>query len=218
MSKRTASGAWKTQPTTKKPRMKRQNAGISIPRAAKEELKNFDFAATGTIVAAQTTALVQQIFTPGQGTSPVQHVGRRATVKSLHYRWEGSFAPTSAGVSPLRLMIVYDKQPNAATPATTQIVQIDSISTPTQLFNSRRFKILVNEQVECVGSSGPGAWFREGIRKFKFPLEVEFNDVNGGTIADIQTGSFIALIWQNGNIITANPTSAIYTRVRFLDA
>lgn len=213
MSKRPSTGKPAKRP------MKKSKSSLAVKKtlkAAREELKNFDTATTGTVVAAQTTATATQLFFPIEGSSPTTHVGRRVTGRSLHYRFVGSMAATSVGSSPIRLMIVYDKQPNTATPATTQVVTIDTISSPMQLFNSRRFKILVNEQIESVGTAGPQCWFKEGFRSLD--LETEFNETNGGTIADIQTGSYIAFVWQNGGIITANPTSALYVRIRFVDA
>lgn len=179
------------------------------------EKKNFDYFSNNTIVAGQTTAFTASICTPDQGTSPTEHIGRRTTLKSVQWKWSGSYAPTTAGTSPLRLMIVYDRQPNAALAATTQIVTVDSINAFPNLANTRRFKILVDEQLEGLSIQGPSSFYSSGYRKFN--LEQEFNDVNGGTVADITTGNLIVLLWQNGNIITANPTSNIYIRTRYTD-
>lgn len=201
---------------SKKPRLFKQPSLINPParKTSSIEKKNFDALTTATIVAAQTTAVVAQIFTPDQGVGPTEHQGRACQVKSLSYRWYGSFAATSAGASPIRMLIVYDKQANAATPATTTIVASDAITTHMNLSNNRRF-IVVCDEVTHIGSAGPQSWCITGYRKINLPTE--FNDVNGGTIADITTGSFIALFWQNGNVITANPTSALFSRFRFID-
>lgn len=184
---------------------------------AKMEKKNFDTLSTALIVAGQTTATVVQIFTPDQGTAPTERIGRRSTMKSLSYKFAASYTATTAGSSPIRMMIVYDRQPNAATPATTQIVTVDQITSPLNLINSRRFKIIVDECIEGLSAQGPQSFFVTGYRKLN-NLETEFNDVNGGTIADITTGSMIMLVWQNGNIITASPTNACFIRIRFTDA
>ena len=206
----------RTAPATKRP-AKRARSNFQQPRRkiSQVEKKNFDATSTTTIVAAQSTATVLQIFTPDQGTAPTEHVGRRTNAVSLTYKWEGSFAPTTVGSSPLRMLIVYDKQPNAATPATTTIVVSDIIVTLMNLQNSRRFKVIADEIIPEFGVNGPASFMISGFRSIN--LETEYNDVNGGTIADITTGSMIALFWQNGNIITASPTNAFFSRVRFTD-
>lgn len=187
------------------------------------EKKNIDSGAvTGTIVAAQATASLLLINGVDDGATSTTRVGRRITMTSLEIRWLGSLAATSAGSSPLRMTVVYDKQSNGAAPAVTDVFAADVISTMMNLSNSRRFKVLVDEEIECVGLNGPSAWNSKIWRDFtakgtKPGLEVEFNDNSTATITSIQTGSVYAFFWQNGNIITANPTSQFFSRVRFTD-
>lgn len=179
------------------------------------EKKNFDFISTVTVVAAQTTAVITSIFIPDQGTSPTDHVGRRVNVKSLAWKWQGSMAATSAGASPLRMVILFDKQPNAALATATTMFNQDNISTFTQLANSQRFIVLADKIIPSVGTGGPQGWSRKGF--IKLNLQTEFNEANGGTVADITTGNYIVVFWQNGNIITASPTNVFTSRFRFSD-
>lgn len=191
---------------------------VTVPArtlADKSEKKNIDVTTTSQVVAAQATAQVLLLNGCAQGTTALTRLGRRITMKSLYWMWDGSMAATSAGASPLRLLIVYDKQTNGAAPAATDILVADAIGYPNNLSNSRRFVTLFDELIECVGASGPSAWFRKGYKKLN--LNVEFNTGSAGTVADITSGSVYALIYQNGNIITANPSGQFYTRVRFTD-
>jgi len=149
------------------------------------------------------------------GTTVNTRIGRRILLTSLTVRWQGYMTPTSAGASGLRLLIVYDRQPNAATPAITDIMQFDDISSMMQLSNSKRFKVIVDELVPCVGSNGEQAWNRSIYRKLNLP--VEFNENSTNTITSITTGALFAIVWQAGGITTLAPVSDVYTRVRFLD-
>lgn len=184
-----------------------------IPRAG--EKKNIDNNFAATVVAAQATAVVLTLNASTRGTNPTQYVGRSIRMKSLLIRWNGSMAPTSAGASGLRLVVVYDKQANAAIPATTDVFVVDQMSSPMNLANNRRFKIVMDEEIDCIGTGGPQAW---NIKRYvKLNLNTEYNQTNGGTIADITSGSLIAYFYQAGTIITAAPTNSFYSRIRFVD-
>lgn len=215
MSKRGRTAPVSTRPTKRaKPTLQRQNAMI----IRSLEFKNYDDQTSAYIVAAQATSVFKSIFSPDQGTSPTEHVGRSMKVVSLEYNLTSTFAATTVGASPIRLAIVYDRQPNAALPAATDVWQVDNIGTMKNLNNKKRFKILVDEKNNGISDAGPKSVYIHGYRKFRKPLETEFNNVNGGTIADITTGSYIAFVWQSGALITAAPTTTLYTRFRTLDA
>lgn len=201
---------------TKRPRVTPAFVKKAVARAT--ELKNLDTTLNTRIVAAQTTATVGEVFSPDAGTDPTEHVGRTTKEVSLEYFLQASYAATTAGSSPIRLAIVYDRQTNAALPTITDVWESDSINTLRNLANSKRFKILVDQKFQGMSDAGSKTLSEHGFRKFKFPLETNYNQTNGGTIADITTGSFISYVWQNGNIITANPIAVLTTRVRFIDA
>lgn len=209
-------------PVAKKPKAQLAKSVLIARPVRTEEKKNIDVLNSVAIVAAQTTSSLFLLNGVDDGATSTQRIGRRITMTSLEIRWNGSFAATSAGSTPLRLCVVYDKQSNALAPTATDVFQIDAISSMMNLGNSRRFKVIVDELVENVSSAGPNAWYRKIWRDFtakgtKPGLEVEFNDNSTNTITSIQTGSLFAFVWQNGNLITAAPTQALYSRVRFVD-
>lgn len=185
--------------------------------SAKGELKDKTTQFTNRIVAAQTTATTAStLMTMAQGTAATERVGRRIVMKSLWVRWVLSMAATSAGNSGVRILIVYDKQTNGAAAATTDVVDTDVIQSFKNLGNERRFITLMDEHIECLGTQGPQSVF--GQRYIKMNLPAEFNSGTTGAISDVQTGSLLMFVWQNGNIITAGPLSTIITRVRFSDS
>lgn len=112
------------------------------------------------------------------------------------------------------MLIVYDKQPNGAAPPILDVLVADAIESPMNLDWKKRFIILVDHEVECVSSAGPNSWYVKGYRKMA--LNAEWTGAGGG-IANLNSGSVYAITYQNGNIITANPTSQLYTRIRFTD-
>lgn len=197
------------------------STSVFQPPAGKEK-KFIDALNNGFIVAGQTTgSLMGPLNELAQGTDAINHVGREVTLKSLYWQFQCSLAATSAGASPIRIVIVYDKESNGAAPtiasgATSDIFANDFINTPNNLNNRDRFITLVDEVVESLGTGGPQAFYRKGYRKLSLPMV--FNGITTATITAIQTGAVYAVVWQNGNIITASPTHTLQTRFRFEDA
>lgn len=197
----------------------RAAVGVFQPRSLgrKEEKKNIDATSTATVVFATTTSPAGlPLNVMAEGTTPITHVGRHVNMKSIQFRWVGSLAPTTTGSTPLRCLVVYDKQPNGAVAATTQVVQVDELQSPMNLANNRRFIILADQKVDCVGTAGPQSWDITFFRKIDLP--VEFNENNSGTITDVNTGAVLAFFWSEGTLLVASPTNAFYSRIRFTDA
>lgn len=183
--------------------------------ADKAEKKNIDVLSGNMITAATATGNLQLLNGVATGATAITRQGRRITMKSLYVIWEGSMAATSAGASALRLLIVYDKQANAAAPVATDVLASDAIYDMNNLSNSRRFVTLMDKTIDSVGTGGPQSWFLKEYKKLN--LITEFNTGTAGTIADITSGSVYAFVWQNGNLITAAPTNALKVRIRFTD-
>lgn len=194
-----------------RPVFKKKSASVR-----KAELKNIDVTVSNPFTFGQLTANVSVLNVPCiEGTAPTTHVGRQIRMRSLTSKMHARMAGTSVGQSPLRMLYVYDRQPNGAIPATTQIVQTDEITGLMNLANSHRFQVLADVFVEDIGTYGPGATFKSIFRKLDHVTE--FNETNGGTIADIQTGSILLLTWQAG-VTIASPASQINCRIRFEDS
>lgn len=210
-----------TKVVVKKPALMRAPSVVLVKRRT-EERKNIDAGSAAMITIAQTTSNLLLLNGVDDGATSTTRIGRRITMSSLEVRFVGSMAATSAGSSPLRLTVVYDRQSNGAAPAATDVFNVDAIYAMMNLSNSRRFKVIIDELVETVSTAGPAGWNLKLWRDFtakgtKSGLEVEFNENSTATITSIVTGSLYAFVWQNGNIITAAPTHELFTRVRFTD-
>lgn len=204
------------------PRSLGMNSTSVFQRQAGKERKFIDTNTGGLIVAAATVgSLSAGLNLLAQGTTGSTHVGNQVTLRSLYWMFQGSFAATTAGRSPIRLVIVYDKESNGAAPTiaggvSTDIFSNDAITAAMNLFNKDRFIVLVDEIIEDFSSSGASSFMRKGYRKMSLPMV--FNATTTATINAVQTGGVFAVCWQNGNIITAAPTHNLFTRFRFEDA
>lgn len=196
---------------------------VFINKGPTPEKKNLDVLTANPITFAQTTANLALLNGCDDGATAITRVGRRITMTSLYCRWVGSLAATTTGSSPLRLLIVYDKQTNAAAPLATDILQVDQIVSLQNLSNNRRFKVLADELIDCVGTAGPQSWQRTIWRDFtnggkKPGLNVEFNAASTANVDSITSGSVYALFYQQGTLLVASPTGSMYSRIRFSDA
>lgn len=208
----------KTSTPVQRPMLKRQKSVYNqAPMKSLQEKKFVDIGSTATVVSAQTTA-VQLLLNPlSQGTTASTRIGNLVTMKSIAYRWQGRTVGATTGSSPLRIIIVYDKQSNGALAASTAIQATDEIVSYRNLTNSRRFTTLVDEEVKesISASSGPTAFIHSGYRKLN--LNIEFGG-NAGTVADITSGAVIALFYQNGGIGGTTLTTSFQSRIRYVDA
>lgn len=186
------------------------------------EKKNIDADQTNTLVVGQTTAVLKLLNPCAQGVTTVTRAGRRIMMTSLLYNWVIGFAPTTTGSSPLRLVIVVDKQANGAAPTAAQVFAGDQIDSPMNLDFSRRFKILVDVKHDGISLNGNESCFISGFRDFsKKPgggIPVEFKNTSAGDITDIESNSVYSFVYSNGGFAVAAPTNSLYTRIRFTDA
>lgn len=190
----------------------------TLPSSA--ELKFKDTSAGSNIVAASSafttpgaTFLLNGLVPDSTATG---RIGRRVMIKSLYLRLSWAAGPTSTGSAPLRMLIVYDKQANAAAPAVTDILATDAFTSMNNISNRDRFVTLCDKLVEPCGvgvSLGVATAFYK-----KLNLAVQYNAGTAGTIADITSGSIYVLFAQSGQIATANAGVTWYARVRYTDS
>ena len=136
-------------PKDKRPVKKKKSHHFDGRIRVSPEKKNIDVLKSNSI-ALGTGGTLFLLNGCDDGTTPVTRIGRRIVMTSLTVRWQGYMAPTSTGAKGLRLLVVYDRQPNAATPAITDICQFDDMSSMMNLSNSKRFKVIVDELVPFV--------------------------------------------------------------------
>lgn len=171
-------------------------AGKFAPKSA--EKKNLDVNSTVTptnaLVAPTATTLLNLI---PLGTGPSGRIGRKVSLTSLTFRYH--FQPGSQP-GETRILAVYDKQPNGAFPAALDVFSTISMSALQNLSNSDRFMVLFDEYIfreagyAYIAGTATPSFANKIVRKFNPPLQMQYNDVNGGTIADISTGAIYFFI------------------------
>lgn len=197
-------------------------------------------AQTGAIVAdpaanAGTTHLLNGI-SPGTGFN--ERVGRKFVIKSiqlrlhLSYRYMGdtsmAYGAVPAGI--LRVVLVWDKQPNGVTPAITDIFVTNNAQSMTNLDNRNRFNILMDKVYStpnmaqgetnavddhCISLGGTVC------KKYKKCNLTTINNAGAaGTVADITTGALWLVLLSDA---TANDNPTVHhhvagtARIRYLD-
>lgn len=209
------------------PRFPKKKAKVNLanpkpgtgPTASRSEKKNLDIVTTATITFGQTTANVALLNAMAQGTTSATRVGRKVKFTSIQWRWQGSTSASSAGSTPIRMVLVYDKQTNGASAGAALVFATDTIDSPMNLNYSDRFIVLADVLKENLSSpasaGGDDSWYIKGYKELN--LEGNYGLANNGNAGDIATGSILAYFWQNGNLLTASPTSTMYSRIRFVD-
>lgn len=183
-----------------------------VSRRPRQELKACDIDQNQVLLFNKTGVFIV-INTPVQGTAFNQRIGN--TIRMSYLSINGHIQPTNtAGHSTLlpdivRIMVIYDRQPNGALPVTSDVIQsVNNVNGTSSgaldglnMVNNDRFIVLkdkffyVNE-VTAPGGPGVSALINDNLNGFNFRwripmrgLETRFNATDGGTVADINTGA-----------------------------
>ena len=180
------------------------------------ELKYIDTNANTTLTFA-SSAFSTGVLLNGvaQGSDATARIGRKMVIKSLLLRWTWNLASTSTGGSPVRVMVVYDKQANATAPAITDVLVVDSFIGQNNLNNRDRFVVLCDYLSEPIGANSNTSV--GGTIYKSLNMGTMFNSGNVGTVADITSGSVYLFVAQTGGVGAVNPTFNWRARVRFTD-
>jgi len=162
------------------------------------------------------------------GTSAETRVGQKTIIKSWELRLtavgpQGAATPTVTA-SFLRVMVIWDVQPNGVLLGTSDVLQspAENVRSPIYMGNSHRFKILYDEVMPMGVQLSTGQVlppnFLQWIKKYmKCNLETRYADSNNGDITDIITGSLVLLLISNAPTNADRPTVDAYTRIRYYD-
>lgn len=190
------------------------------------EVKFYDENINSTSIT--TAGFCQCINDMVQGDDYNNRVGRKIEMTSVTF--QGTIAQTAAnfaaagsgvvtGVANFRCAIVYDKQPTPGTTVSPQDVynNVTSVLSPYQprnVNNIERFEVLKvwNETLDTANRlSCPIECY------IKMNKETRFNATDGGTVADITTGTLYFLAWSDVTSGANNPSVVGISRVRFKD-
>lgn len=142
-----------------------------------------------------------------QGTGESQRVGRKVTIKQLHWRYTVSRPEnlSSADLSSgdiVRVILYEDKQCNGSAAAVTDILETNDYQSFRNLANSGRFSILydkthdlnlLNGISEASNSVSTSAVFRSTQFHKVCHIPIEYNGTNG-TIAEIRSNNLGVLL------------------------
>lgn len=206
--------------------IKRMPWGVIKKTYTVPELKYSDKAAFDTVPGSGAFALLNGL---NLGTSSITRVGRNINIKSIHIKFEVEGAPFSGTpttvTSVCRAMIVFDMQPNGATPLvgdllenTTSGVQTTS---STAMRYGARFKILydkrwvLNNQITASTSTTWSQIFDEIYLKVN--LKCTYSNTNNGDITDIDSGALYLFLTSDSAAVANNPGLLYYSRIRYTD-
>jgi len=180
---------------------------ISVPPSVRD-LQYFDYNNTATTAAASMQ--YQELFTPVQGNASNSRFGDKIVMHSIQWK----LMVNNVATLPIRILLVYDSQPNGALPTTPQPL----IALRAQAFKDpdtrHRFTIIrdwyISNRVTTTITSNDAKHdaVQTGLTQFN---EESYFTGNAGTIADIRTGSYI-LCFFNGS----SDNAAITYEFRFL--
>jgi len=184
------------------------------------EIKFLDNAPAGSITAG-STAFTAAVLLNGctNGSDASTRIGRKITMKSILVRYNAALHASSTGGGNFRVLVVYDKQANAAFPTIASILEQTSGTSPMNMDNRDRFSVLIDKQIAIDQFGGNGS---RVVKLFKrSALPTIFNSGTTGTVADMTTGSvyLVLLNIQAGAVVTdTNPDIAFKSRIRFDDS
>jgi len=170
----------------------------------KPEIKYLITAAT---TAANSTGAITLLNAVPKGDDENQRVGRSLTPTSIKFSGFTSVTPGTGVDQVHRHMIVWDRFPNGATPAITDILLANNVYAFLDPINSPRFKILwdVTTPLNATAEAGSIRVVRASV-----PLRttVYYNENSLGDIRDILSGAlFLVTIGTSAAGATAGSTN-----------
>lgn len=192
-----------------KGKKRRFNKAPAVLRLRQSEKKCVDTSSANLNCSSAYPQLLCNGLVPGTGSN--NRVGRKISMRSISLRGWIFFA--QAGTTPtadfMRLVLVYDRQPNGALPAFADVFQdtnqagttnTDSLSN-VNINNADRFKIIKEFVWASPGAAAAAAY--SGINEQRVlelkafiklnALETHYNAGTAGTVADITTGSLFLM-------------------------
>ena len=202
----------------KKPKIKKSLSLVNPPQSTSSiEKKNIDITTSFALPAYGTWSGQNLLNAMAQGAGSSSRIGRKVLNKSFLMRYSLQ-QPASLPSLQARILVVFDKQPNGAIPAITDILNGSTAEAVNNLDKADRFVTLVDYVTPEPGSNGAG---EAAVQTFLYPaiyrkmnLETMYSGT-AGTFAEIVTGA----IWLFVHATEATGTAQMYlsTRVRYTD-
>jgi len=195
-------------------------AGFQPRSFARGEWKYTDLALNQDL---NTTVQIGCINALALGNTASTRVGMKVEMRTIELCFR-NWATAATGVEQFgRFMIVLDKQTNAVGPAAiTDILNTAAVTSPRNLANRKRFKILWDRRW-ALGASNPA--YSTGTptsRIFKAYIKLrrlttDYNTANNGTVADIASNSLHVLYFGSEAVGATDSYLVGNIRLRYTD-
>lgn len=197
----------------------------SVARSTALSKENKYFDNTGGTFAFDTTGQRSDLCIIPTGTGVQARIGKMVQLDSVQIR--GSVLAGSGSKEHCTLMLVYDREPNAAAavPAATDILMTASSNALTNRDNAPRFKIVRRWDFDIVGTPGTASVAAESqkvIEEYvklgpKYPIKWQGANTDGSTAAKVKGNLILMSIGNNANG-AATPSLTCNVRVNFSDS
>lgn len=217
--------------------------GRGLPAALrfnKPEVKSVDLVGAPISKTVSTTATFNLMNGVQEGSSFYNRVGRKIMMRSLHLVGNITSSGNAAGVAEyLRLMVVYDRQPNGAAPAIADVLlDYDNAGTTTttsysalNMNNADRFQVLADIRIDIPVNAAAGLadgiagvldYTKNEVNVNRFVklknLETHYkSSTNPAVIGDISSGALWLVTFGNVANATAGYVFNFGARLRYHD-
>lgn len=232
--KRTRKEPKSTRPTKRARKSKPVPITKVVSTGRGPELKVVDSGAT--LAQMNTTGTFILLNGTQQGNDYTNRLGRKFTCRSIYARGfitpeydESALGAIAVPSQMGRIIVFIDKQANGAAPTTTDLLAQALPTSPLNLNNRDRFKVIFDDQFVfgpilsiTTATQAQAAFGGDQIHSYhkfkKLEVEVINNAGTAGTVADIQSGSIYAFYIGSQAAGTNTDLNAnIFWRIRFTD-
>lgn len=191
-----------------------------------QELKFHDLDIDDASITINGSIIEPSCLTIPQGTTESERIGRRVTVKNIHWKYNITFPAIATASAPealtVRVIVYLDKQTNGAAATITGILETDNYQSFNNLSNTSRFRILMDRvhTIRVSGGAGDGAandfaglaLNAEWHKSCNIPIEYD-NSFTTGVITTMRSNNIGVLLLGKG-------TAGVFDskmRIRFSD-
>jgi len=172
-------------------------------------------AVAGTEPAGAYTGMTELNCVP-QGATVANRIGNKIVIKSIHLKFITAQAATA--MNAFRFMVIYDRQPNGAFPAITDILLDQPLGAANSLgslniANKSRFQVIRDQ----IHTADPGNGSTKIFSMYmKGRWETEFG-TNTNTIGDFRTGAIYFICYYNYSAVSVPVLTTPCCRIRYFD-
>jgi len=172
------------------------------------EKKNIDAQGSTGNGVANGFSEIDHINIIAQGTTSNSRVGRKIQMKSVFLRW---YTSTSLNCAPIRIMIVYDRNPQQQMPLLNEILTGNGFNNNLNLDNADRFVVIADEVHNSNYAVGAAQFSGTIYRK------LNLDAIYSGTTGDITTQTSGAVLVLSCGLAGIGAGIGYHSRIRYTD-